>query len=382
MIQTEPQRRFVCVRVFSALLIALLVLAGVTACDQKSEQTSTVTIGVSLPLTGPAASYGESARKGVQIAYDEFLAKHPDFKGRIVLDIQDDKASPKDGITVYRKFRAGGAPIIVGPMVSGVAIAVTDLAKNDDVLFILPSATNPRLRGRSPLVYRTCVSDDVEGSAVARFAHKRDPEQKLAVLYINNEYGLGIATVFADTYRNLGGTVSLSEGYDAAATSFRDIATKVRSSGADVVFLVGQKEQLQVIRQLREAGFTGQLYGTTMFEDPQLLQSSAAEGAIFSTRVLADGSKGAQPHPFFTEYRKRFGGESDYYAATFYDGTSIALLCAAELLKDPKADLQILPRTVGVQNGATGSLEFDDQNDVRQPFSFKQVKDGSVEILP
>jgi len=351
-----------------------------TSCGRKSEPT--VTIGVSLPLTGPAASYGESARKGLEIAYDEFLAQHPELKNKVLLDIEDDTASPKDGITIYQKFNASGIRIYLGPMVSGVAIAVTDLAKNDNSLFILPTATNPRLRGRSPLVYRTCVSDDAEGSAVAKFVYARDPKQVLAVLYINNDYGLGIGTVFADTYRHLGGTVASTEAYDAASTDFRDIVTKVRSSSATALFLVGQKEQLQVIKQLREAGFAGQLYGTTMFEDSQLLQSPGAEGAIFSTRVLNDGTRGQQANPFFDAYRKRFNADADYYAAAFHDGMSVALASATELLAKPQTNLNSLPRLVGPKEGATGSLEFDDQNDVNQPFAFKQIRGGKVEFLP
>jgi branched-chain amino acid transport system substrate-binding protein len=366
--------------VLGLLAISLLASVLLTSCREHSKES--ITIGISLPLSGPAASYGEAAQKGIQIAYDDFLASHPDLKGGVLLDIQDDKANPKDGITVYQKFKSSGTRIYLGPMVSGVALAVTDLAKSDDFLFILPTATNPRLRGRSPLIYRTCVSDDAEGSAVAEFTYKRDSNQTLAVVHINNEYGLGVATVFSDAYRKLGGKISLIEAYEAESSNLRDLATKVRQSNASALFIVGQKEQTQVIKHLREAGFTGQIYGTTMFEDPQLIESPGADGAIFSTRVLADGTNGQQPHALFREYKERFGGEANYYTASFHDGTAVALLTAAELLKNAKADLKSLPRTVGLKRGATGPLDFDEKNDVIQPFAFKQIRGGKAELIP
>lgn len=361
------------------LALSLLFSGLLTSCQESPKEN--LTIGVSLPLTGPAASYGEAAQKGVQIAYDEFMASHPELKGRVLLDIQDDKADPKDGISVYQKFKSAGTRIYLGPMVSGVALAVTDLAKNDGTLFILPTATNPRLRGRSPLIYRTCISDDAEGSAVAEYAYKHDPNQAMAVVHINNEYGLGVATVFSDAYRKLGGKIALTEAYEAESQNFRDLSAKVRQSNASALFIVGQKEQNQVLKHLREAGFTGQIYGTTMFEDPQLIESPGADGAIFSTRVLADGTNGQQPNPLFGKYKERFGGDANYYTASFYDGTAVALLTAAELLKNPQADLKSLPRTVGLKSGATGPLTFDEKNDVIQPFAFKQIRGGKAALI-
>ncbi len=368
------------IRKLGGCLLVVFITATLLAACSKKEKTG-LTVGLSLPLSGPAASYGEAAQKGVQIAYDSFIASHPELKGMIVIDIQDDMASPKDAISVYQKFRAAGVRIYLGPMVSGAALAVTELAKNDNALFILPTATTPQLRGRSPLIYRTCVSDDAEGSAVAEFALKRTGQQALAILHINNDYGLGVSKVFEDTFRKNGGNVVFNEAYEASATDFRDITTKIRASIAAATFIVGQKEQTQLIKQLRESGFTGQIYGTTMFEDPQLIESPASAGAIFSTRVLEDGSGGADPHPLFAEFSKRFGGNANYYTAAFYDGTMVALHCAAELLQHPKSDLIGLPRTVNLKQGATGSLQFDDKNDVMQPFSFKIITNGKTEIM-
>lgn len=363
----------------SHLLVILFISALFAGCGKDGAKP--LSIGISLPLSGPAASYGEAGRKGVEIAYDRFLAENPDIKGRIVLDIQDDKASPKDAVSVYQKFHSANVRICLGPMVSGAAVAVTELAKNDDSLFILPTATHPSLRGRSPLVYRTCVSDDAEGSAVAEFAFKRDPKQVFAILHINNEYGLGVGAVFAENYRKYGGTIAMNEAYDSSVADFRDIIVKVRKSAATTLFLVGQKEQTQVIKQLRESGFLGQIYGTTMFEDSQLIQSSAADGALFSSRVLEDGTAGKLPNPLFGEYKKRFGGDANYYTAAFYDGATLALKCASALMKNPQVVLKDLPRSVGLKEGATGPLAFDEKNDVIQPFAFKMIVAGKAEVL-
>lgn len=369
------------IRCYAGVLSILCCLLFI-GCD-KAPPNAEAKIGVIAPLTGPAASYGESAKNACELAATDFFRDHPEAKATIKIEYQDDKANPKDAMSAYQQLRAGGTAVFVGPMTSGSALAVSESAKNDPILMLLPTATNPQLRGKSANIFRTCVSDDAEGAAVAEFVRKHAPYAKVFALHINNEYGLGVVKSFSQSFTAQGGTFVSAESYDPTASDFRSVCAKVASSPATAVFLVGQKEQAQVLKQLREAGFSGQFYGTTMFDDPLVMTSPAANGAIFSMRKIEDGSFGGNANPFFPGYKSTYNKPADYYAASFYDGMTIALRAAQAISeKGGKIEnLSALPRTVAPKMGATGPLDFDQQNDVVQPFGFRQVAAGQGKAL-
>lgn len=365
---------------FMVVAVALAAFAALSGCSKQP--SGTIRVGAILPLTGPAAPYGESGKRGIDVAFDNFKAQNPDLARRIQLVVEDDQADPKQGVSAYRKLTSvEHVDAIIGPMVSGVTQAIVPLIRQDRILVVSPTSTAPSLRGAAPTFYRTCVSDDAEGKRMALFAVQKLKTPSVAVLHINNEYGLGLAKVFSSEYRKLGGKVVFEDAYPGDATDFRDVATKVVQAGPSAVYLVGQKEQSRLIPQIKEAGFRGILLGTTMFEDPELLATGAAEGAYYTFREISNDATKGKAHPFFAEYKKRYGKDADFYAASNYDSATVVLEAIKASQPSLGDKLTTAPKSLRLEPGATGPLSFDSRNDVAQDFSVKTIRNGKFQAF-
>lgn len=360
--------------VFAALASVL------TACDKPSDANE-IRIGAILPLTGAASFYGESGRRGVELAEAFFKAEHPDVN--VHIEIVDDKGEVKGGLTAVGLLKAKGVDYIVGPMMSGVALACASAYKDKNLTFVFPTATTPALRGFADNVFRTCVSDDAEGGEVAEYIGKTMPEgTRIATLHLNNEYGLGITKAFVERLKANGRGVVASAVYEADDRNLKEKLLKVLSAAPEAIFLVGQKEQKLVVRQLRTMGYCGGIYGTTMFEDPELLQIPEMEGAIYSSRVLNDGTTGMPSHPLYAAYKAKYDDGVNYYTASCFDSATMALKSAWTLRNNAQLKANEAPLKLEAWIGATGSMALDDKHDVVQPFSMKRVvKGGNQEIL-
>src|SRR5437016_14209136 len=83
--------------IISSLLLFFAIIAS--ACAKSSEP---IRIGVLVPLTGGAASYGENARKGAELALKEFSAKHSDL--HVELSVEDSRGEAAVGTRAATKL--------------------------------------------------------------------------------------------------------------------------------------------------------------------------------------------------------------------------------------------------------------------------------------
>jgi branched-chain amino acid transport system substrate-binding protein len=85
---------------------------------------------------------------------------------------------------------------------------------------------------------RVVANDAYQGAAVAEFAQSQGVK-KVYILNDKEAYGLGVATNFQNAAKFLGIEIAGFEAWDPKATSYTSLFSKVKSSGADAVFLGG-----------------------------------------------------------------------------------------------------------------------------------------------
>src|SRR5580698_7754746 len=101
-------------------LAAALAFSGAASAQIK--------MGVAGPITGPNAAFGAQLVQGTTQA----------------VDVSD----PKQGVSVANKFVGDGVKFVVGHFNSGVTIPASDVYAENGILFITPSATNPKITDR------------------------------------------------------------------------------------------------------------------------------------------------------------------------------------------------------------------------------------------
>ncbi len=360
-----------------ALIFGLLLCA--VACQAPGRVADLPTLGVMLPLTGPLASYGQSGREGAELAVSESR----DNSGPVARVVfEDDRGDVRTGLTVFTKLvELDSAEIVVGAMASGVTLAIAPAANRARVVLISPTSTASEVSKAGDYIFRVCASDSFEGPEMARFIAKTFPRARIGVVSINNEYGVGLKADFTREARSLGLNIVLDESYAPSATDFRPIVQKARQAEVAVLYLVAQKEQLLMIGAMRQLGFRPQLTASTMLEDGELLKAYGPflEGSIYTYRAY-DPTDGSQEltTSFVRAYKARFGRIPDFYAASVYDATRVALHALAnagrlgQTLQRYLYDLRSFP-------GVTGSISFDRNGDVTQGFRIKMIKNGQFQ---
>jgi branched-chain amino acid transport system substrate-binding protein len=101
---------------------------------------------------------------------------------KIQLEVGDDVSDPKQGVSVANKFVGDGVKFVVGHFNSGVTMPASDVYAENGVLFITPSATNPKITDRKLWdAFRTCGRDDQQGMVWAELARDKLNGKKIAV---------------------------------------------------------------------------------------------------------------------------------------------------------------------------------------------------------
>jgi len=334
-----------------------------------------VHVGAILPLTGDAAAYGTSMRRGMELALTEVNPQRPHPLGLL---FEDSQADPKLAVSAYRKLKdRHGVMLILGPFTSGETLAVAPQAERDRVVVISTGASSPAVSEAGDFIFRIVSSDLYDADVVARFLRDRLKARRIAVVYINNAYGAGVYAAFEKRLLQLEGEVILSEGYSETEGDFRTIATKVVSAAPDAVFLVGHQEMGRFLRQAQEVGMRADIMSTGLFEDPTILETAgrAAEGVYYSYPTFDLSGDDPVLRRFAQSFEERFDSSPDNIAALGYDAVKIADRVTA-VRPVSSNDIKTTLYKIDQFHGATGIMRFDERGDVVKTFGVKRVQDG------
>jgi len=124
-----------------------------------------IKMGVAGPITGPNAAFGAQLKNGADQAVADINAAGGILGQKIILStVGDDRADPKEGVSVANKFAADGVKFVIGHFNSGVTIPASEVYQENGIYMITPSATNPKITERGMWdVFRTCGRDDQQG---------------------------------------------------------------------------------------------------------------------------------------------------------------------------------------------------------------------------
>lgn len=368
-------------------LLTLLAAFLVIGCDSSqqskagAEKADVMNIVAILPLTGPLAKYGEAAKAGMEIAESHFKAENPEIQFHIVY--VDDKGDAATSLSVFEQTLLRDQPVaILGPIPSGTTRALLPKLEANKIVAVTPTSTSPNLRGASPYLFRTCVSDDVEAMSVAEYAAKQLSHPNMALLYINNEYGKSLKEVFVAKYAQLGGKVIFDEAYAPETKDFRTLLVKPGIKMARTIFIIGQDEQAQLISQIGERGIKTPILGTTMFEDSKILALPNSEGISFSYRSFDPERASDIVKRFVADYRQNHSSQQpNFFAASSYDAASVLLQALKYKHIHPQSTVVEALHAIPPLEGVNGSLRFDNKNDVMQRFGMKIIRNGNYEWI-
>jgi len=337
-----------------------------------------IRIGAILPLTGDAAKYGKASKQGIELGLQQINSSGGIHKKKLEIIYEDDQADPKLGVSAFEKLiTVNKVPAVIGPLPSSVALAVAPLAERNKVVLLSPAASSPAITNAGDYIFRNVVSDLFEGMALADFVYNNLHLREVSIIYINNDFGVGLKNSFTTKFESLGGKIIASESFEQGSTDFRTQLSKIKAGNPQGIYLIGYREMGKVLRQAAELKIKSQLLSIAMFEDPEILKiaGKSAEGVYYSFRAYDSQSGDELVKKFVEDYKSKYGVEPDIFAALSYDSIRILALAMREAGTNPEATKKFL-YTIKDFPGVTGKITFDKNGDIVGTMSIKMVKDG------
>ena len=217
-----------------------------------------IKMGVAGPITGANAAFGAQLNQGVQQAAEDINKAGGILGQKIEVEPGDDVSDPKQGVSVANKFVGDEVKFVVGHFNSGVTIPASDVYSENGILFITPSATNPKVTDRKLWdAFRTCGRDDQQGMVWAELARDKLKGKKIAVVHDKTTYGKGLADAALDNMHKMGVKEVLYEGVNTGEKDYSAIVSKIKESGADYLMWGGlHTEGGLIVRQMRDQGMS------------------------------------------------------------------------------------------------------------------------------
>jgi branched-chain amino acid transport system substrate-binding protein len=331
---------------------AISVLAGAPAVAQD------VKVGGLFGITGPIASLVPPIVESAKLAVKHVNDQGGILKGgKLEMIIADGQCNPQAAAAAAKKLVDVDKVVgIVGELCSGATIAAAQGAGiPTGTVMISPAATSPAITtlDDKDFMFRTCPSDAFIGQVAARYLIKRGIKV-LALTYMNNDYGKGLAGSFRDEYTKLGGKITSDLEHNEKAASFRSELATLAKDKPEWLFVIGYANSSGpvILKQALEGGFFKKFIGSEGTRDDKVYQQIGIknlEGMIH----LVGGDPSSKALDTFnaeiSKVNKEFVGKP--YVAHSYDAAFMLALAIEVAGSTDRAKVRAALRTVGSPGG-------------------------------
>lgn len=367
---------------FKKLTIFALTIFLLLSCAKKEK---VIKIGGVGPLTGPQAEVGQDLINGEKLAVEEINAAGGLLGKKVVLVPMDDKADPKEAVSVAHKLVSNPQVVaVVGHLNSGATLPASRVYHQGSIVMLTPASTNPKItRQGFKNIFRACITDEVQGPLCASFAIDKLKKEKFAVLHDKTAYGQGIAEQFTKTVIDKGKTLLLFEGITEGDKDFTAILTKIKSLSPDLLFFGGMfLEGGLIVKQSKQLGLVALFMAGDGCFAPEFMKigGSASEGTIVSF-LSPPWEKEESTKEFVTKFKEKYGVVKTYAPYGYECVNIIAKAIKVAGKADRKAILDTMSDANFYYEGILGKTQFDEKGDTKnKDLYFYVVKEGKFQL--
>ena len=335
-----------------------------------------VRLAYMLTISGATAFLGEDSRGGIEIAIDD---RGGEIVGHTIeLVGEDSLCSAEGGQTAAQKVAADTQVVgVIGTNCSSAGTSAMPILSEAGMVMLSPSNTAPALTDPDetwqPGYYRTAHNDLFQGRVAAEYAYNELGARTAATIHDGSPYADGLQAVFAETFADLGGTVTFQGAVNVGDTDMRPILTNVAADSPDLLYFpIFEPEGNFIPDQATEIDGLGE---TIMFgADGLLVDGFATNTGPAAVGMFLSGPfvQGDAYQELLDKWDAKFGGSppSGFHGHA-YDATNILLDAVEEVAVVGDDGTVLIPRsalrdaitaTSGF-SGVTGNLACSDHGD-------------------
>ncbi len=307
-----------------AVLVILFSLFILSCSNTQSSDGATggatfgeeITIGAILPLSGPAAVWGESIMNGMEIAREELEREGTKVK----FIYEDSKVDPATGVSAYHNLINNRDVDVIFSAFSRVSIPLVPLAEENKVPLVMTMVAAKDVTKESDQSFRFYLN--VNQYALPHIENMDvDKYREIAVLSINDEYGKDVSSVLINRAMERGINVVSHEEFSPGSTDFRTQLTKIKSKSPKVILVISAvpPELINAVKQIKELNINTEIMEASL--------NLCVEGVRKSLGELAEGVKTLcipfdlkkTGNDFRNDYVKAYNKNPDFASSFVHD---------------------------------------------------------------
>ena len=369
-------KKSVLVTIYFFLVVSFLI----SGCTSK-KQENVITIAAVAPITGKYAEMGIDLLAGIKMAVEEKNEKGGINGTKIILLEADDKASPKDAVSVAQMMINNKDILgVVGHMNSGTTLAVSPVYSQAGMPLIMPVPTNPDITKQNfKNLFRIPITDDKQGSAIINFVLDKMKLDKVAIVHNKQAYGEGLAKEAEKTLKNRRNKPLIFLGVNADDQDFKPVILKVKALSPKVVFFGGDyAEAALFIKQSRESGLNVPfVMGDGSFNSKLIeITGKASEGCII-TNIAPMTAPGDKAKDFYQKFEKKHNKIVAFAPLGYVSATILIDAIEKTQTKNREGVLKVLSDPNYSYDSILGKFAFEPNGDSKgDRIFFHEIKDG------
>jgi len=333
-------------------------------------QPCRVNIGLVLPLTGNAASYGERAQRGAFIAQEATRDMC-----EVSLKFGDSKFESASGLSAYRSLAQASSIDAVITGSSQVSIPIREVATRDGVLQIAIFTSSSSFSKPEGSSFRICPSSSEEVTPLVDLVTKT-PRAVAGAIFLANDFGESVASDFKIQLERKGAKLATFERILPGSSDFRSEMLRLKKAGVTHLLAIGLPFQyLLMFRTAHELKFEPQFLTMRIIEDEVVKQAGLSYGRVVYSYPFDELSPDPNIVGFVRSYREQFKSTPDAYGAEAFEAVRLIAKAAARCQKD----LACASKFLRSQSFATvfGEISFNSSGDSSHSLFLKTIAGAS-----
>lgn len=373
-----------------AIVLVSLPLLSACAPSQPAAQSPAapqgrqeLVLGVSAPLTGNYAEYGQLWKKAMDLAVDEINAQEIIPGKSLRLQYEDSQSDPKQSATIAKKLADDKKIVaVIGDFSSSASLAAGPIYLAAKKVQLSPTASDPKFAASGEYMFSIVGSQKGEAPFLAKYAIDDLGKKKIAVMYINNDWGNVTKSIFIDSAKAIGGEIVEEQAYLDKDKDFRATLTRLQSKSPDLIFVAGFYTDVSLIQKQRvDLGWDVDLLTPTSTYSPQLIEQGgdAVEGQYLAA-VFFPEDPSPKVQAFVKAFKERYGADPNQFAALAYDAVWLLASTIAKTGTESAAIRDGLANFVSEYTGVTGPMNFNEDRIVVKQYVPLQVQGGQFKL--
>jgi branched-chain amino acid transport system substrate-binding protein len=355
--------------------------AAPTAAPAAAAKPAAYKVGLVNHLTGDAAAYGQSMKKGTELALDVINGQGGINGVPVQVVYEDDRLNAADAQTAFLKLvQVDKVPVVMGSGSSSISLSLCPKAQELKVVQITSISTAPSLANCGKYFFSAMASDTAQGPEWVKVADYLKTKE-VAVMYINNDYGIGVKDTFVAAFEKAGGKILIAQPFEVGNKDFRTEVLKVKATNPKVVFIVDHvAEGSIVIKQAKELGMDVQFVTDVSMVAKEVIQlaGAASEGAM----GLRAGSTSTPEFKAFNDaFKKKYNEEPTIWSDFAYDTMMLVAKAIEKGGYSADAIQQALFDVANTYVGASGAKKFDEHGIAQGVYEWMIVKNGEWTVF-